>query len=63
MVDKSGQPFCNLPYQRIQQNIATIGVLVLRRGASISDAIQELELIHAVGDIREFDNGVWYIPF
>jgi predicted nuclease of predicted toxin-antitoxin system len=49
-------------YQRIQRNVATIGVLVLRRGTSIRDAIEALEIIHALGETREFDNGVWYIP-
>jgi hypothetical protein len=47
---------------RLRQNIHTVGVFVLKRGISIGDAIRELELIHAVGEIREFDNGVWYIP-
>jgi Domain of unknown function (DUF5615) len=49
-------------YERIQRGAHTSGVLVLKRGTSIGEAIRELELLHAVGEQEEFANGVWYIP-
>ena len=49
-------------YEQIQRGTPTTGVLVLKRGTSIGEAIRELELLHAVGEQEEFMNGIWYIP-
>jgi Domain of unknown function (DUF5615) len=49
-------------YERIQKGTHTAGVLVLKRGTSIGEAIHELELLQAVGEQEEFANAVWYIP-